>query len=150
MKDILNYESRDQLYKFLIRDFGLVKVDENYDAEAFGNFFVMLSAREFMLKYINDRSYLTIEIASHSEPSKWYDLSFIKKFIYHPDDINSNDRLIDNTTRIEELNSFLRTDFDLISDLFNADNYMNTRQEIDKLLKEQFNKDFPGMSIGSA
>ncbi len=150
MKDILNYGSRDQLYKFLIGDFGLVKVDENYDAQAFGNFFVMLSATEFMLKYINDRSYLTIEIASHSEPSKWYDLSFIKNFIYHPDDINSNDRSIDNTTRIEELNSFLRKDFDLISDLFNADNYMNTRQKIDKLLKEQFNKYFPGMSIGSA
>jgi hypothetical protein len=142
MKDILNYGNRDQLYKFLMSDFGLVKVDENYDAQAFGNFFITLSSKEFMLRYINDRSYLAIEIASHLEPSKWYDLSFIKNFIYHPENINSDDRSIDNTTRIEELDSFLRKDFDLISDLFNNDNYMDTRQKIDELLKEQFNKKF--------
>jgi hypothetical protein len=145
MEDILKYENRDQLYKFLIDGFGLVKVGEKHDPKAFGNFFITLSAKEFLLRYVNDRSYLTIEIASHSEPSKWHDLSFVKNFIYHPDNINSDDRSIDNNTRIEELNSFLRKDFDLISDLFNNDNYTDTRQKLDELLRQQFNQRFPGM-----
>ena len=144
MDDILNYEKRGQLYKFLIDDFSLVAVEEKYDSNAFGNFFITLSAKEFLLRYINDRSHLTIEIASHTEPSKWYDLSFIQDFIYNPDKINSEDRSKNNNTRIEELNSFLKKDFDLISDLFNNDNYIDTRQKIDKLLKEQFYKKFPG------
>lgn len=145
MEDILNYGNRGQLYKFLMDDFGLVKVDEKYDAQAFGNFFITLSAKEFLLRYINDRSYLTIEIASHSDPTKWYNLSVLKNFIYHPENLNSDDRSVDNNTRIEELNSFLRNDFGLISDLFNDDNYTHTRQKINKLLKEQFYKNFPGM-----
>jgi hypothetical protein len=145
MEDILNYENRDQLYKFLIDDFGLIKIEEKYDAKVFGNFFITLSAKEFSLRYINNRSYLTIEIASLSDPSKWYDLLFIRNFIYHPDNINSDDRSIDNNTRIEELNSFLRKDFDLISDLFNDDNYADTQQKINESLKEQFKKRFPGM-----
>ena len=85
------------------------------------------------------------EIAAHLEPSRWYDLSFVKIFIYFPDSINSDDQSIDNITRIEELDRFLRTDFGLISDLFSNHNYVDTRQKIDKLLKEQFKKKFPGM-----
>jgi hypothetical protein len=108
MEDLLKYENRDQLYKFLIDDFGVVKVDEKYDAQKFGNFFITLSTKDFFLRYTNDRSYLSIEIASHSEPSKWYDLSFIRDYIYHPENINSDDRSIDNNIRIEELNGFLR------------------------------------------
>ena len=145
MKDLLKYENRDQLYKFLIDDFGVIKVDEKYDPKAFGNFFVTLSAKEFLLRYLIDRSYLTIEIASHSEPAKWLDLSFIKNIIYDPENINSNDRSVNNNTRIEELNSFLRKDFDLISGLFNSENYTNTRKNIDELLRRQFNQKFPGM-----
>ena len=85
---------------------------------------------------------MTINIASCSEPSKWYDLSFVRDFIYDPKNINSNDHL-DNITRIEELNNFLKNNFDLISDLFDKDNYSNTRQKIDELLKLQFDRRFP-------
>jgi hypothetical protein len=145
MEDVLNYGKRDQLYKFLMSDFGFVKADEKYYPQAFGNFIITLSSKEFMVRYINDRSYLTIEIAGHLEPSKWYDLSFLKNLIYHPENINSDDRSIDNTARMEELDSFLRKDFELISDLFNKDNYVDTCEKIDKLLKEQFSKRFPGM-----
>ena len=144
MEDILNYNKREQLYKWLIDDFGLTKVEERYNDKAFGNFFITLSASDFLAKYVNDRSYLTIIIASHTEPSKWYDLSFIKDYIYNPDNINSEDQP-DNNIRIEELNSFLKKDFYLISDLFNKENYADTRRKIDKLLKDKFIKDHPGM-----
>jgi hypothetical protein len=133
-----------ELYQFLINDFGFVKFEEQYDPNAFGNFFITLSSKEFLVRYVNDRSFMTIKIASYSELSRWYDLSFVRDFIYNPGNINSNEHL-DNTTRIEELNNFLKTNFDLISDLFGKDNYSNTCQKIDELLRRQFNQRFPGM-----
>ena len=143
MEDVLNYENRDSLYKFLIDDFGFMKVEEKYDSKAFGNFLIILSAKEFLLQYVNDRLYLTIEIASHAEPTKWLALSFVRDFIYNPDTINSGDKLA-NSARISELNAFIKKDFDLIADLFDRDNYEDTRQKIDKLLKEKFERKFPG------
>jgi hypothetical protein len=145
MEDIFKYENRDQLYQFLITDFGFVKEDEFYDTKAFGNFYIVLSSNEFLLRYINDRLFLTIEIASHADPSNWYDLSFLKNFIYHPEDINPDNGTINSKERIEDLNNFLKKDHDLISDLVNRDNYKDTRSKIDKLLRQRFNQRFPGM-----
>jgi hypothetical protein len=142
MEDILKYENRDQLYRFLIDNFGLVKVEEKYDPKTFGNFFITLSAKEFFLRYINDRSILTIEIASQNEPGQWYDLSFIKDFVYKTGNINEDYKEFDNTNRIKELNIFLSKEFDLISDLFNRDNYRDTKQKLDELLKQQFYRKF--------
>jgi hypothetical protein len=147
MEDIPKYENRDQLYKVLINDLSLIKIEEKYYPQSLGNFHVTLSAKGFLLRYVNDRSQLTIEIASLAEPSKWYDLSFVKSFIYHPDDINPDDSSKDNATRIGELNKFLTKDFDLISDMFNSANYTYTRQKIDELLKQQFDQRFPGATL---
>jgi hypothetical protein len=144
MKDILEYERRDQLYQFLITDFGFVKSEEQYDPNTFGNFFITLSSKEFLVRYVNDRSYMTIKIAGYSEPSRWYDLSFVRGFVYDQGNINSDDQL-DNSSRIEELNNFLKMNFDLISDLFDKDNYSNTCQKIEELLRRQFGQRFPGM-----
>ena len=143
-EDILKYGNRDDLYKFLIEDFGFVKLEERYDSKAFGNFLVILSANEFLLRYIRNRSDLTIEIASHSDPSKWADLSFVKNFIYYPENLNTDESSKGISRRIDELNSFLRKDFDLIGDLFNKENYKNTQEKIDELLRQQFDQRFPG------
>jgi hypothetical protein len=142
MEEVLKFENREQLYSFLIDDFGLIKVKEKYDPEAFGNFFIILSANDFLLKYINDRSFLTIEIASQVEPSQWYSLSFIRDYIYNPENMNADDGESDNATRVKDLNDFLRKDFGLISDLFNKDNYKDTQQKLNKLLKQQFDRRF--------
>jgi hypothetical protein len=145
MEDILRYENRGQLYEVLINKFGLNIVEEKYTPQSFGNFFITLSAREFLLRYLNDRSYLSIQIAGRSDPSKWYDLSFVRDYIYDPENINKDESAKDNATRIKELNEFLLKSFDLVSDLFNAENYAGTRRKIDELLKRQFNRRFPGM-----
>ena len=144
MEEILKYENRDQLYQFLIDDFGLVKIDERYDSESFGNFLIVLEANDFFLTYVNDRSFLTINIASKSDPEETFALSFVRDFLYDPDNINADEREMDNAKRIEELNSFLKRDFSKISELFNAHNYPNTKRHITELLKEQFKKRFPG------
>jgi hypothetical protein len=123
MEDILKYENRDQLYQFLIEDFGLVKVEEHYDGKAFGNFYIILSSEDFLLSYVNDRSFLDIEIASKLEPTNAIALSFVKNFLYHPNDINPEESEINNVKRIEYLNNFLKKDISKIRFLFNLDNY---------------------------
>ena len=142
MEDVLKFENRDSLYKFLIDEFGLTKTEERYDSKNFGNFFITLSSRDFLLRYINDRSILNIEISSHSDPTKWYGLSFIRDYIYNPENINADVGHLDNTSRVKELNDFLRKDFGLISDLFNRENYEDTIAKINLLLKKQFLQKF--------
>jgi hypothetical protein len=144
MEETFPYENREQLYNFLIEDFGFIKQEENYSAQSFGNYYILLYSNVFFLRYIQDRLFLTIEIASHSDPSHWYDLSFIKNFIYRPDNINSDDQPISVKKRIEDLNNFLKNDFELISDLFDKENFQNTQKKIDKLLRQQFDQRFPG------
>ena len=107
IEDILKYENRDQLYKYLIDDFGLFKIEEKYDSEYFGNFYITLSAEEFLLCYVNDRSFMDILISSKVEPSKWFALSFVKDLIDN-NMINADEKEMDNYTRIEELNKFLK------------------------------------------
>ena len=139
MEEILNYENRDRLYDFLVNEFGLTKIDEYYDAKHFGNFFITLSAKDFLLSYINEKSFLSINIASKLEPKKGFDLSFVKDLLYNPERINSGD-VKNNEERIQELNNFLKKDFEKIAHLFNNNNYFETKKEIQDLLMNQFKK----------
>jgi hypothetical protein len=143
MKNLEIYENREKLYASVLKDLKLKKVDEKYYPESFGNFFVELSSKKFLIRYTMDRLFLTIQIASNSVPSKWYDLSFIKNFINNADKINPGDEF-DNLTRINELNKFLKIHFDRINELLNPDNYKRTFTELDKLLREEFKCRFPG------
>ena len=145
MEEILKYENREKLYKFLVDDFGLVKKQERYDPDSFGNFLIVLEAENFALTYVSDRSVLTITIASKSEPEREFDLSFVRDFLYDPDNINADEQEVNNAKRIEELNGFLKRDFSKISELFNARNYPDTKRQIDELLKQQFKRRYPGM-----
>jgi protein associated with RNAse G/E len=121
----------------LVNDFGLIKVEEHYDPDAFGNFYIILAASDFILSYVNDRSYLDIDIASKLEPDKGFSLSFVKDFLYNPEHINSTE-IVDNSVRIKELNDFLKKDFSKISWLFSFENYYNTKKQIDDFLKKRF------------
>lgn len=137
------FDDREHLFSNLIVRLGLKKVEERYEPENFGNFFVTLSAQEFWLRYINDRGILDVKISSKNEPDKWYHLSFIKNFVEGKKKINTNDRL-DNASKIEMLNEFLIKDFHIISSLFNQKNYENTKQQLSELLKEEFKRKFSG------
>ena len=144
--DLLKYENRDQLYNFLIEDFGFSKLDEKYYSESFGDFYVILRSNKFLLRYSNDKSFLTVQIAALKAPTDWLDLLFVKNFIYNPEDINPDAQDLNPGTRIEELNDFLRSDFDLICDLFSAENHSKTSLKIHELLKSRFHQRFPGFS----
>jgi len=143
MDKLLNYRKRDKLYQFLIDDFGFVKIAEGYDSKNFGNFYISLSSKDFLLDYINDRSFLDINIKSKLHPEESISLTLLKNYLYNPMKLNNNDEGPDNKTRIERLNNFLKTDYDKICELVNKNNYLETKAKIDKFLKEQFLKKFP-------
>ena len=145
MEEILKYEYRDNLYRFLIDDFGLKKVEDRYYPEDFGNFHIILAATNFLLRYFNDRSILSIEIASKYESmdDKWYALSFIEDLIYNPENINARENESDNAKRIEKSNNFLRNDFERINELFSKQNYPNTKKALEEGLRKQFYLKFP-------
>jgi hypothetical protein len=142
-EDILNYDNRDKFFHFLIEDFNFVKLEEKYYPETFGDFYIVLSGREFLLRYSKSKSFLSIEIASYLNPSKWTDLTFVKNFIYNPSCVNPDEQSISTNERIEGLNNFLRNDFNLITDLFSRKKYKNTQEKIDKLLQQLFEQRFP-------
>ncbi len=143
MNESITYENISQYYQFLIDEFEFEKIDEKYYPKAFGNFYVALSSPGFLLQYTCDRSYVTIQISADIYPLKWYNLSFVKNYIYQPEKINSADDG-DNVKRIELLNNFIIQDFDLITDLFSKENYPDTKKKIDDALKMEFLRCFPG------
>jgi len=143
MESILKYRKRDELYRFLIEDFGMIKIAEEFDSKNFGNFYITLSSKDFLLDYINDRSFLDVFIRSKKDSNGLICLSFLKNYLYNSSNINNNNEGSDNKSRIEGLNNFLKTDFDTISKLVSEDNFLDTKTNIDKLLKEQFMKKFP-------
>lgn len=132
------------LYQFLIDDFGFVKVSDNYDSEIFGNFVVELRSGELTLIYINDRSFLTIDIANEQEPNQKLPLIFLKNFIENNRIINTEDEL-PNSSRIEELNSFIRKELVKIRQFFTGKKFYSTKEEIDRMLKDEFKKNHPKM-----
>lgn len=146
-EDILKYENRDELFRKLKEVLGFVKIDEKYFPESFGNFYVIISSKEFLLRYYKDRSYLTIEIANHSDLPEWTDLTFVKNFIHQPQNINPDESPKSTKDRIEELDNFLINDYNIVCDLFSDGNYNNTQIKIKELLKDLFNKRFPGMAM---
>ena len=130
MDKLLNYRKRDKLYQFLIDDFGFVKTDEGYDSKNFGNFYISLSSKDFLLDYINDRSFLDIRVRSKLDPKESISLTFLKSFLYNPAKLNNSDEGLDNKTRIERLNNFLKTDYEKICKLVNENNYLETKTTI--------------------
>jgi hypothetical protein len=130
----------NHLCQFLIDDFGMVKINESQDSKNFGNFSITLSSDDFLINYVNDRLFFTIEIRNKTNLSDWYDLSTIKNFIYNPQDIYKQDESLNNETRINQLNEFLKNDFKQIEFLFSNKNYPGMKKSLDKLLREQFER----------
>lgn len=143
MDDLLKYENREQLYVSLLKDLNLKKLEEKYYAKAMGNFYIILAAKEFLIRYVNDRNFLTIEFAINSEPGNWLDLGFLMNFVNKSREINPNDER-DNFTRITELNNFLRNKYDIITNLLDKDNGKSTLHKLQVLLQQEFERKHPG------
>lgn len=142
MEEILKFENRQKLYQFLVDSYGFtVKEEKNYNEMGY---YVDLSITFFLLRYYNDRLFLSIDIASlYDETRHLYALSFIRDLIYNPESINASDEIEDNVVWINGLNDFLRKDFGEICELLNKENYPDTKIKIDKGLEKTFFIKYP-------
>jgi hypothetical protein len=129
-------DASEKLYQFLIEDFGFIKAKEKYYPELFGDFIITLSSPEFLLKYRCDRSFLSVEISYTSINPTWFDLALVKALIYETNDLNK-------ITLIDELNFFLRNDYNKIASLFNNKNYASTHMHLRALQDKRFKDAFP-------
>jgi len=143
MEDILKYENRDLLYQYFIDYLGFVKVEEKYYDQDFGNFYIRLAKDGILISYENDRWFMSVIISRNAYPTKWYSLSFVRDLIYDSENINGSEVVLDNAARINESNEFLKKDLDLILDLFNDQNYHDTKEKLDAGLKKTFHKRYP-------
>ena len=134
----MEYSQTSELYQFLINRFKAKKIHDKYDPEHFGNYSIILSVDSFLINYVQDRSFLTIEIASKSDPSNWYPLSSIVQFMVAKQMTNKKLVLSNDDQRIQSLNEFLSQNFELVANLFADHNYRKTKGELNTFLKNRF------------
>ena len=142
MKNLLDFKNRDLLYKDLLRYVNLSIVDEKYYKEYFGDFYITLSNDVLLIRYVNERSYLTITVASQFEPSNWSDLSFLIALISGAETAPAYNHL-SNEERIAEFNQYLIENFEIIKRLFDKTNYQNTVTQLYNIKKDSFFRHFP-------
>ncbi len=90
------------------------------------------------------RGFLGIDISSYFDKNKdFFALIFLRDLIYKPDSINADVKKKDNATFVNELESFLKKDFDKIYNLLGNDNYPETKWKIDEGCEKSFYLRFP-------
>jgi len=130
----------DRMTDELIEAYGAVLHNRSFSGE---NILVELSLKfGFNIRLIRDRGSSTIEVAAHRDHNNWIPLSFLDDLISSPTTINSSAK---PRKSLEDLYSFLRSNFELIVDWFSEPNYKANLEELQKRLKDAFNKNFPGM-----
>lgn len=72
----LKQEVTEQL-PWLIHDYGLRIVEDEFDPMSFGNSFVVLESPVLLIRFIRDRGQVFAEVASHSEPRNWFNLEHV-------------------------------------------------------------------------
>ncbi|WP_285010119.1 hypothetical protein [Pedobacter faecalis] len=144
MEDVLTYENSQVLYKFLIERYGFKKIEDHYAPLSFGNFYITLQLNDLLVTYINDRSYITVELSNNNHPDKTTPLAALMRLLKVPIECQVHDTDT-NAERVNKLNSFLETNLSMIVRLYSKSNYLITDEKINDLLKEEFIKRNPGL-----
>jgi hypothetical protein len=144
MKKFLDYSNRLEMYGFLINDFNFMLVEEKFDEQNFCNFFIDLLGKNFLIRYVKDRDYLTIEVSpAFTNTKNWIPLSVIKDHFSTSGSISQPEPIVDTDERINNLNNFLKKDLDRISNWFAPDNYKQNYERLLEQLKSSFDRKYP-------
>jgi hypothetical protein len=69
----IKQEVTEQL-PWLFEELGFRVVEDHFDPKSFGNSFVTLEAPGLCVRFVRDRGQTSAEVASRSEPGKWWNL----------------------------------------------------------------------------
>lgn len=114
----------------LMDKYNFIVTEGAFTPDIFGNFFVVFSSPYFLVRYARDRSILTVDIASNTESSNWYDMALVKALL-------NKEKVLNVSISVEELNSFLDEHFSIIATIFNGENYPSTKRMLEELENER-------------
>jgi hypothetical protein len=134
MKQVLD---KTALYSFL-RSKGFKMKRAEY-SEYFSDYFEISASKFIQIRILQDKSLQSIDISSVFDKENWYDLSLIKMLII-------NKEKPETITPISEMQKFLIDNFQYIQDLFNKQNYPETRNRLDELRNIRMRRMFPDAS----
>ncbi len=141
MENSVKFKDRNVLYRSVLKELNLQKIEDVYSRRDMGNYFITFSAEKFLIQYVNDRNQLSIFVASNSAPARWVYLSSIEKLINKTAEIIPGDSMDLNS--ILRQNDFLRGNFDKIAELLNNDNFQNTIDQIEASAKANYKRKHP-------
>lgn len=95
-------------YTQLLESNGFEKIDEIYKPESFGNFVLTYSIDSFLVRLINDRDFLSLDIKKKNSLEAWINISNIRKALDEKNHTNSTIEesikfIVQNTVSIENL-----------------------------------------------
>ncbi len=76
----LKQEVTEQL-PWLFEELGFRVVEDHFDPKSFGNSFVTLGSPGLQVRFVRDRGQISAEVASRSEPGKWWNLEHVCELI---------------------------------------------------------------------
>ena len=125
----------NNIYSFLkSRDFKLTDKDVS---PYFGDYYDTFKNNVVELRFSSSRSLATVDICCIEETNNWYDLALVKALLYNEQELNK-------ITTLEEYVFFLEQEIDFINELFNKDNYSNTKNKLEELRNKRAKQMFPG------
>ena len=124
----------NELFVFLeSKGFHLV---DSKNSSSFGDYYYILTNNIFSLRFVKDKSIISIDIQSALKNNEsWYDLALIKNLLY-------NDIQLDIAMTSEQYCEFLKNEIDNITILFNSDDYFCVKKRIDNLKEKRIKQMF--------
>lgn len=141
-----------KFYKFLLDEFNCRITNEFISGSNKMNY-TLIEIDNFILRYISEKDNWTIDIISRFDLSKnWFPLSFVKEYIEKGIIVNSGKSYHqrsqhDNEEDISELNTFIKNNFDILSSLFNEQNYCKTLYKLKSESRNSFLRKFGDDSV---
>jgi hypothetical protein len=123
-----------ELFSFLFKEYGFQLI-EFEKSESFGDVLVTIESKDFRLRFVRDRGQTFIDICPFIGFQEWFDLNIVRMLIQGIDDTKSDE--------IIKLQNFLKQNYSKIKELFGQENYLKTKEQLEKVQNELARKNFP-------
>jgi tetratricopeptide (TPR) repeat protein len=95
----------------------------------FGNFIITLENSDVFLRIVNDRDFLSLEIAA-KEYKIWYGIPFIELLVHEKKDL-------DSILTFHQTVDFLMDNYNLLKSLFSTENFPGLKRRMDGLMSKR-------------
>lgn len=126
-------------HSHFLDDLGFRKVEEMYDVESFGDSTVILESDKLQVRFIRDRGQVFADISSSLDPTSWWDLALVAELT---GTTIESEKSTQSSCSLVQLVSFITRNYQTIVRLFTEDDFLRTRQELERLEKQRMGRMF--------